>query len=335
MSIFTLKIMRKIKKIGVMTSGGDSPGMNAAIRSVVRACAYYRTECMGIYRGYQGMIEGDFVPLTARSINNIINKGGTILKSARSDEFRTLEGRKKAYEHLIKNEVEGLVAIGGDGTFTGGVVFNKEFDFPIIGIPGTIDNDIFGTSHTLGYDTALNTAVEAIDKIRDTASSHNRLFFVEVMGRDAGFIALNAGVGAGAEEILIPEEDLGLRRMLESLKKSRRSGKSSSIVVVAEGDKSGKNVYELAKYVEENLPEYEVRVSVLGHMQRGGSPSCFDRVLASRLGVKSVELLLDGKTNIMVGLKDNEIITTSLEEAIKGGHTINMELLRVSDIMTT
>jgi len=327
--------MGKIKKIGVMTSGGDSPGMNAAIRSVVRACAYYRTECVGIYRGYQGMIEGDFVPLTARSVNNIINKGGTILKSARSDEFRTVEGRKKAYEHLIENDIQAVVVIGGDGSFTGGVIFNKEFKFPIIGIPGTIDNDIFGTSHTLGYDTALNTAVDAIDKIRDTASSHNRLFFVEVMGRDAGFIALNAGVGAGAEEILIPEEDLGLDRMLESLKKSRRAGKSSSIVVVAEGDKSGKNVYELAKYVEENLPEYEVRVSVLGHMQRGGAPSCFDRVLASRLGVKAVELLLDNETNLMVGLKNNEVITTSLEEAIKGGHTINMELLRVSDIMTT
>lgn len=327
--------MGKIKKIGVMTSGGDSPGMNAAIRSVVRACAYYRTECIGIYRGYQGMIEGDFVPLTARSVNNIINKGGTILKSARSEEFRTPEGRKKAYDHLIENDIQGLVVIGGDGSFTGGVVFNKEFKFPIIGIPGTIDNDIFGTSHTLGYDTALNTAVEAIDKIRDTASSHNRLFFVEVMGRDAGFIALNAGVGAGAEEILIPEEDLGLDRMLESLKKSRRAGKSSSIVVVAEGDKSGKNVYELAEYVEQNLPEYEVRVSVLGHMQRGGTPSCFDRVLASRLGVKAVELLLDNETNLMVGLKNNEVITTSLEEAIKGGHTINMELLRVSDIMTT
>ena len=216
-----------------------------------------------------------------------------------------------------------------------GMTFNEEFGFPVVGIPGTIDNDIFGTTHTLGYDTALNTAVDAIDKIRDTASSHNRLFFVEVMGRDAGFIALNAGVGAGAEEILIPEEDLGLDRMLESLEKSRRAGKSSSIVVVAEGDKSGKNVYELAKYVEENLPEYDVRVSILGHMQRGGSPSCFDRVLASRLGVKAVELLLDGKTNLMVGLKDNVVISTDIKEAISGGHSINYELLRISDIITT
>ena len=327
--------MKKINKLAVMTSGGDSPGMNAAIRSVVRTCAYYKIECIGIYRGYQGMIEGDFTVLTARNVNNIINKGGTILKSARSDKFRTSEGRKKAHENLIKQNIDGLVIIGGDGSFTGAVIFNKEYNFPVIGIPGTIDNDIFGTSHTLGYDTALNTAVEAIDKIRDTASSHNRLFFVEVMGRDAGFIALNAGIGAGAEEILIPEENLGLDRLLESLIKSRKSGKSSSIVVVAEGDKSGKNVFELAKYIEDNMPEYDVRVSVLGHMQRGGSPSCFDRVLASRLGVKAVELLIDNKTNLMVGLKNNTVITTDLEEAITGGHSINNELLRVSDIMST
>ena len=327
--------MKKIKKIAVMTSGGDAPGMNAAIRAVVRSCAYYSLGCVGIYRGYEGLIEDDLVELSARSVHNIINKGGTILKSARSKEFRTKEGRQKAYENLVEREVDALVVIGGDGSFTGAVIFNEEFDFPVIGIPGTIDNDIFGTSHTLGYDTALNTAVDAIDKIRDTASSHNRLFFVEVMGRDAGFIALNAGVGAGAEEILIPEEDLGLDRMLESLERSRRAGKSSSIVIVAEGDKSGKNVYELAKYVEENLPEYDVRVSILGHMQRGGSPSCFDRVLASRLGVKAVELLLDGKTNLMVGLKDNEVISTDIKEAISGGHSINYELLRISDIITT
>ncbi|MDB2684920.1 6-phosphofructokinase [Flavobacteriaceae bacterium] len=327
--------MGKINKIAVMTSGGDSPGMNAAIRSVVRTCAFYDKECIGVYRGYQGMIEGDFTTLTARNINNIINKGGTILKSARSDEFRTSDGRKKAFQQLKDNNIDGLVVIGGDGSFTGGLVFNKEYNFPVIGIPGTIDNDIFGTSHTIGYDTALNTAVDAIDKIRDTASSHNRLFFVEVMGRDAGFIALNAGVGAGAEEILIPEENLGLDRLLESLVKSRKSGKSSSIVVVAEGDKSGKNVFELAEYVEENMPEYDVRVSVLGHMQRGGSPSCFDRVLASRLGVKAVEMIIENKTNLMIGLRNNTVITTDLEEAITGGHEINKELLRVSDIMST
>lgn len=323
-----------MKKIGVMTSGGDAPGMNAAIRAVVRACTYYNVECVGIYRGYQGLIEGDFIKLDARSVSNIINRGGTILKSARSKEFMTKEGRTKAYENLKNAEIEGIVLIGGDGTFTGGMVFNEEYSFPCIGVPGTIDNDIFGTNYTIGYDTALNTVVQAIDKIRDTASSHNRLFFVEVMGRDAGFIALNAGVGAGAEEILIPEEDMGLERLLESLKRSKRSGKSSSIVVIAEGDKIGKNVFELANYVEENLKQYEVRVSVLGHMQRGGAPSCFDRVLASRLGVKAVELLLDGKSNLMVGLIDNKVETTDLELAVKGHHAINKELIRVSDMMS-
>ncbi|WPR70812.1 6-phosphofructokinase [Flavobacterium sp. NG2] len=325
----------KIKKIGVLTSGGDSPGMNAAIRSVVRTCAFHNVECVGIYRGYQGMIEGDFIEMGPRSVNNIINKGGTILKSARSAEFRTAEGRKKAYDNLVKEGIEAFVVIGGDGSFTGALIFNEEYKFPVMGIPGTIDNDIYGTSHTLGYDTALNTVVDCIDKIRDTASSHNRLFFVEVMGRDAGHIALNAGIGAGAEEILIPEEDLGLERLLESLKKSKASGKSSSIVVIAEGDKIGKNVFELKDYVEANLPEYDVRVSVLGHMQRGGSPSCFDRVLASRLGVKAVESLLEGISNFMVGLKNDKVNLTPLSHAIKGKSEIDSELLRVSDIITT
>ncbi|WP_196895956.1 6-phosphofructokinase [Aureivirga marina] len=325
---------KKIKRIGVLTSGGDSPGMNAAIRAVVRACSHYRIECYGIYRGYQGLIEGDYVLLGPRTVNNIINKGGTILKSARSEEFKTKEGREKAYQELKNAKIDALILIGGDGTFTGGMIFNKEFGYPCIGIPGTIDNDIYGTDFTIGYDTALNTVVEAVDKIRDTASSHNRLFFVEVMGRDAGHIALNAGIGAGAEEILIPEEDLGLDRMLESLQRSKRSGKSSSIVIVAEGDKTGKNVFELADYVEENLPEYDVRVSVLGHMQRGGSPTCFDRVLASRLGMRAVEVALDGKTNLMVGLINNIVQTTNLEKAIKEHTNINKELLKVSEIMS-
>ncbi|ABQ07590.1 MULTISPECIES: 6-phosphofructokinase [Flavobacterium] len=326
---------KTIKKVGVLTSGGDSPGMNAAIRSVVRTCAYHNIECIGIYRGYQGMIEGDFKEMGPRSVNNIVNKGGTILKSARSVDFRTPEGRKKAHENLLKAGIDALVVIGGDGSFTGGLIFNSEYDFPVMGIPGTIDNDIYGTSFTLGYDTALNTVVDCIDKIRDTASSHNRLFFVEVMGRDAGHIALNAGIGAGAEEILIPEEDLGLDRLLDSLQKSKASGKSSSIVVIAEGDKIGKNVFELKDYVEANLPEYDVRVSVLGHMQRGGSPSCFDRVLASRLGVKAVESLIEGKSNYMVGLKEDKVVLTPLEQAIKGKSEIDRELLRVSDIMST
>jgi 6-phosphofructokinase 1 len=325
---------KTIKKIGVLTSGGDSPGMNAAIRSVVRTCAYHNIGCVGIYRGYQGMIEGDFKEMGPRSVNNIVNKGGTILKSARSMEFKTPEGRKKAHENLVKAGIEALVVIGGDGSFTGALLFNTEYNFPVIGIPGTIDNDIFGTSHTLGYDTALNTVVDVIDKIRDTASSHNRLFLIEVMGRDAGHIALNAGIGAGAEEILIPEEDLGLERLLDSLRKSKAAGKSSSIVVIAEGDKIGKTVFELKDYVESNFPEYDVRVSVLGHMQRGGAPSCFDRVLASRLGVKAVESLLEGKSNYMVGLLCDKIELTPLEQAIKGHTEIDQELLRVSDIMS-
>ncbi len=326
---------KKIKKIGVLTSGGDSPGMNAAIRSVARTCAFYNIECVGIYRGYQGMIEGDFKEMGPRSVNNIINKGGTILKSARSKEFMTVEGRKKAYDSLTASGIEAFIVIGGDGSFTGAEVFNSEYGFPVIGIPGTIDNDIYGTTYTLGFDTALNTVVDCIDKIRDTASSHNRLFLVEVMGRDAGHIALNAGIGAGAEEILIPEENLGLERLLESLRKSKASGKSSSIVVIAEGDKIGKNVFELKDYIEENFPEYDIRVSVLGHMQRGGSPSCFDRVLASRLGVKAVESILEGKSNYMVGILNDKISLTPLEQAIKGNTEIDIELLRVSDIMTT
>lgn len=325
----------QIKKIAVFTSGGDSPGMNAAIRSVVRTCAYFKKDCIGIYRGYEGMIEGDFLPMNARSVNNIINKGGTVLKSARCDEFRTPEGRKKAYDQLVANNIDAFVVIGGDGSFTGALTFYEEYKMPFIGIPGTIDNDIFGTTYTLGFDTALNTVVEAIDKIRDTASSHHRLFFVEVMGRDVGHIALNSGVGAGAEEILIPEENLGLDRLLDSLTRSKARGKSSSIVVVAEGDRTtGKNVYELKEFVEKNLPVYDVRVCVLGHMQRGGAPSCFDRVLASRMGVKSVEALLEGKTNLMAGIIDNDITFTPVSDAIKGKSKIDKELIRVSDIMT-
>ena len=323
-----------IKKIAVLTSGGDAPGMNAAIRSVVRTCAYHNIECIGVYRGFEGLIEGDFKEMNARSVRGIINKGGTILKSARSTEFRTKEGRKQAHQMLIDAEIDGLVAIGGDGTFTGAMIFNEEFGFPVMGIPGTIDNDIVGTTHTLGFDTALNTVVDAIDKIRDTASSHNRLFFIEVMGRDVGHIALNVGIAGGAEEILIPEEDLGLDRLVESLNRSRKSGKSSSIVVVAEGDKIGKNIFELKDFVDQNMEGYDVRVSVLGHMQRGGSPSCFDRVLASRMGVKAVESMLEGKTNYMVGLINSKMELTPLEKAIIGKTKINLELLRVSDIMS-
>ncbi|MCB0465468.1 MAG: 6-phosphofructokinase [Aequorivita sp.] len=326
--------MLKINKIGILTSGGDAPGMNAGIRAVVRSCVYNNIECIGIYRGFEGLIEGDFEKLNARSVKNIINRGGTFLKTARSKKFMTAKGRKKAFENLKNESIDAMVVIGGDGTFAGVSIFIKEFNFPIVGLPGTIDNDINGTDYTIGYDTALNTVVEAIDKIRDTANSHNRLFLVEVMGRDAGDIALNAGIGAGAEEILIPEQNMGRERLIESLSRSKKSGKSSSIVVVSEGDQIGKNIFGLAKYIEENLKEYEVRVTVLGHIQRGGSPSCFDRVLASRLGVGAIDALLRGETNVMIGIVHNKVTSVPFSEAIKGSNAIDEELIRVADIIS-
>ena len=256
-------MLKKVNKIAVLTSGGDAPGMNAAIRAVVRTCSYHEVEVLGIYRGFQGMIEDDFVELNARSVRNIINKGGTFLKSARSEGFRTKEGRESAYKNLTNNGVEALVVIGGDGTFTGALSFSQEFGFPVMGIPGTIDNDIYGTTHTIGYDTALNTVVDAIDKIRDTASSHNRMFFVEVMGRDSGFIALNSGIGGGAERIIIPEKNIPAEVLLEDIDRGKRRGKTSNIIVVAEGNTAGKAVFELKEYVEQKRPEYDIRVSVL------------------------------------------------------------------------
>ena len=306
--------------------------MNAAIRAVVRSCAYHHLECIGVYRGLQGLIENDFEPLGPRSVKNIINRGGTFLKSARSKEFRTKEGREKAYTNLKNSDIDALVAIGGDGTFTGAKIFYEEHGFPIVGIPGTIDNDINGTDYTIGYDTALNTVVEAIDKIRDTANSHNRLFLVEVMGRDAGDIALNAGIGAGAEVILIPEQNIGRDHLVKSLRRSKEAGKSSSIVVVAEGDQIGKNIFGVADYIRNNLDEYEVKVTVLGHIQRGGSPSCYDRVLASRLGVGAIDSLLAGHKNVMIGVSHNKIVQVPFEIAIKGDNEIDRDLIRVADI---
>jgi 6-phosphofructokinase 1 len=306
--------MMKVKKIAVLTSGGDSPGMNTALRAVVRTCAYKNIDCVGVSRGYQGLINDDIKTLKTRSVRGIINRGGTMLYSARSDEFRTKEGREKAFSNIKKHGIDGLVVIGGDGSFTGGLIFQKEFGIPVIGIPGTIDNDLYGTSHTLGYDTALNTVMDAIDKIRDTAISHDRLFFVEVMGRDAGHIALNSGIAIGAQEILIPEQNMGIEGLINSLKDSKKNGKTSSIVVVAEGDKTGKNVFDLARQVEEEFPKYEIRVSVLGHMQRGGSPSCFDRVLGTKMGVRAVESLIDGDSGKMIGIDNGKIVSTSLKK---------------------
>lgn len=329
-------MLKKVNKIAVLTSGGDAPGMNAAIRAVVRTCSYHEVEVLGIYRGFQGMIEDDFVELNARSVRNIINKGGTFLKSARSEGFRTKEGRESAYKNLTKNGVEALVVIGGDGTFTGALSFSQEFGFPVMGIPGTIDNDIYGTTHTIGYDTALNTVVDAIDKIRDTASSHNRMFFVEVMGRDSGFIALNSGIGGGAERIIIPEKNIPAEVLLEDIDRGKRRGKTSNIIVVAEGNTAGKAVFELKEYVEQKRPEYDIRVSVLGHMQRGGTPTCYDRVLATRMGVKAVESLLEGKSQYMVGINNDRMELIPLEKAVKENDEskIDKDLIRITDIMS-
>ena len=324
-----------MKTIGVLTSGGDSPGMNTALRSIVRTCAHYKIKCVGIVRGYSGLIEDNTKVLNTRSVRGIINKGGTFLYSARCDEFRQASGRKKAYKTLRNNNIDGLIVIGGDGSFTGALKLKDEFNFPVIGIPGTIDNDIFGTSHTLGYDTALNTVMDAIDKIRDSAISHDRLFFVEVMGKDAGYIALRSGIAIGAQEILIPEVNTKINDLIDSLKNSKKSGKTSSIIVVAEGYKPGKNVYQVADEIQEKLPNYQVRVSVLGHIQRGGRPSCFDRVLGTKMGVKAVELLKDAKTGIMVGTQHGKIVSVPLKKAISEKTKINKDLLRISKIMNT
>ena len=324
-----------MKTIAVLTSGGDSPGMNSSIRAVVRACAHYQIKCIGIIRGFSGLIENNTKVLSTRSVRGIINRGGTFLYSARCDEFKMAEGRKIAHKNLKDNEIDGLIVIGGDGSFTGALKLKQEFNFPVVGIPGTIDNDLHGTSHTLGYDTALNTVMDAIDKIRDTAISHHRLFLVEVMGADAGYIALNSGLAIGAQEILIPEVNMSFENLINSLKKSKKSGKTSSIIVVAEGDKTGKNVFELASKIEETLPKYETRVSVLGHIQRGGTPSCFDRVLGTQLGVKAVESLIEGNDGNMVGIDNGKIIFTPLDKALKGKSKINKELLRISQIMNT
>jgi 6-phosphofructokinase 1 len=322
-----------ISKIGVFTSGGDAPGMNAAIRAVVRACTYYKKECYGIMRGYEGMIDGDIVKLGARSVGNILQRGGTVLKSARSDEFRTPEGRKKAYDNLKKLGIEGLVAIGGDGTFTGLHKFYQEYNIPSICIPGTIDNDLSGTDYTIGYDTATNTAVEAIDKIRDTALSHNRLFFVEVMGRNSGYIAINSGIAGGAAAIIIPEENITFDDLYKLLGADNDTSKKSNLIVVAEGSKIG-DAHSLAKQVAERSSYFDIKVTVLGHLQRGGSPTYFDRVLASRMGVAAVEGLLEGRMDVMVGVKDNKVVFNDFDTIMSKHHEIDSESLRLAKILS-
>lgn len=324
--------MSQIKKIGVFTSGGDSPGMNAAIRAVVRTGLYYNLEVVGIMRGYAGLISGDIVPMDRKSVANIIQRGGTILKTARSDEFRTKEGRQRAYDQLKANGIDALVAIGGDGTFTGANIFINEFDIPVMGLPGTIDNDLVGTDFTIGYDTAINTVIDAVDKIRDTAESHDRLFIVEVMGRDSGLIALRSGIGSGAEAILIPESKTDVNALIDRLEKGRRD-KASKIIIVAEGDDAG-GAFQIATIMKEKFPHYDTRVSILGHMQRGGRPTCMDRVLSSRLGVAAVESLLEGRKGEMIGIIHGEIHYTSFSSAIKHLEEVNPNFLRIVDILS-
>jgi 6-phosphofructokinase 1 len=324
--------MNQIKRIGVLTSGGDAPGMNAAIRAVVRACAYNGIEIEGIFQGYQGMIEGDFKRLNERSVARILGRGGTIIKSSRSKEFMTPEGRAKAYDNLKKHGIDALITIGGNGTFTGAHVFHQEFGFPVMGIPGSIDNDLYGSDHCIGFDTATNTVVDAVDKIRDTATSHNRLFFVEVMGRNSGFIALKAGIATGAIAIILPEDEMTVEELIETLRSTGESGKTSSIVLVAEGSKRG-GAYEWAKMVTEKYAEYETRVSVLGHLQRGGAPSCYDRVIASRMGVAAVDGLIQGRKDVMIGLINDRETYTSLEEAITRRNLPNRDELRIARIL--
>ncbi|WP_305982983.1 6-phosphofructokinase [Roseivirga thermotolerans] len=323
----------EIKKIGVLTSGGDAPGMNAAVRAVVRACIYYDIEVFGIYKGYDGLIKGNMEQLYVRSVSNILSRGGTFLLSARSKEFRTKEGRKQAYEHFKANGLDALVVIGGDGSFTGADIFSQEFNVPVIGIPGTIDNDLSGTDFTIGFDTACNTAREAIDKIRDTASSHERLFFVEVMGRDAGFIALNSAIGGGAVAMIVPEHNWSIEALINRLRKGAANQKASNVVIVAEGCHLGSS-YEIATKVKEQLDYFDIRVTVLGHLQRGGTPTTLDRVLASRMGVAAVEGLRNGQSNVMVGIINNRIAYTPIGEAIKTIKRLDDEEFRIAKILS-
>ena len=323
--------MGEIKNIAVLTSGGDAPGMNAGIRAVIRAGIYHGLNMFGVRRGYDGLVKGDIISMDAKSVANIIQRGGTILKTARSDEFRTYEGRKQAFENIKKLGIDALVVIGGDGTFTGASKFIEEFDIPIIGMPGTIDNDLAGTDFTIGYDTAINTVVDAVDKIRDTAESHDRLFVIEVMGRDSGLIALRSGISTGAEAVLIPELEVDYNAIMKRLDSTRKN-KSSRIVIVAEGDEEGGLV--VADKIKENFPHYDVRVSILGHIQRGGKPSCMDRVLASRLGVAAVEALIEGRRGEMAGLIHGEVKFTPFSKAIKHIDKVNTNLTRIVEILS-
>jgi len=323
-----------IKKIAVFTSGGDSPGMNACIRAIVRTAIHHHLEVIGIKYGYDGMIKGDFVPLNAESVSGIIQRGGTILKTARSKNFTTKKGMQQAAQQLKKHAIDALIAIGGDGTFKGANEFFSIYPIPIVGIPGTIDNDLVGTDFAIGYDTAINTVVEAVDKIRDTAESHDRLFFVEVMGRDAGLIALESGIGVGAEAILIPETTTDINALIRKLEKGWKRNKSSKIIIVAEGDEAG-GAFEIAKKVKKKFNQYDTRITILGHIQRGGNPTCTDRVLASRLGFAAVEALIENKKGVMAGIINNKIVYTPFKNAVKHTLTLDTDLLKIAEILSS
>ena len=327
-------MIKKVSKIGVMTSGGDAPGMNAAIRAVVRTGLFHGLEVYGIMRGYQGLIEDDIFKMESRSVANIIQRGGTILKTARSKDFLEYDGRLKAYNNLKKRGIDGLVIIGGDGSFRGAVAFSKEFDIPCIGIAGTIDKDILGTDFTIGFDTAVNTAVEAIDKVRDTMDAHDRIFIIEVMGRDAGYIALHSGIATGAENILIPERKTSMKDIIVSLREKERRKKLVNLIVVAEGDDFG-GANEVEKVLKENLPKAEIRVCILGHIQRGGSPSCIDRLIASRMGYHAVESLIEGRHNIFVGIQNNKMNYMPLENAVKSKGKVSDEWMKIVKILAS
>jgi 6-phosphofructokinase 1 len=323
-----------MKKIAVFTSGGDAPGMNACIRAVVRGAMYHGVEVYGIVRGYNGMINGNIIPMDSKSVSNIIQRGGTILKSARSKEFMTRDGREKACYQLDKFGIEGLIAIGGNGTFTGAEIFYNEYKIPTVGAPGTIDNDLYGTDYTIGYDTAVNTALEAIDKIRDTADSHDRVFFIEVMGRDSGYIAIQCGIGGGAEFVMVPEVMTTTESVAELLRKGWSRSKSSSIVVVAEGDEEG-HANEVANRIKASMAQLDIRVTTLGHIQRGGSPTAYDRILASRLGLGALEGLLNGQKNVMAGIVDNQLVYTPFHDTITKRKEIHPDFFRMVKILST
>ena len=321
-----------IKRIAVFTSGGDAPGMNAAVRSVVRTAEYNNLHVYGIYRGYDGMINNDIKRLERRDVGNIMHRGGTILKTARSESFRTPEGRKQAYDSLKAHDIDACVAIGGNGTFTGAKIFMEEYDVPFVGIPGTIDNDIYGTDFTIGFDTAINTAIEAVDRIRDTADSHNRLFFIEVMGRHSGYIALHTGIGSGASSIFLPEKDDSLEKLSDMLNKSAKRKKLFNLVIVAEGNKNG-NAMEIADKIKVLNPQFDTKVTIIGHLQRGGSPSCQDRVLSSRLGFAAVNSLLNGQSGVALGVINDQISFTSFDDAINKTKELNKDLIEMAEIL--